>query len=77
VPRSADKKRAGVRGAKADSTNRPTKPPRPGLPAEDSIIAEVPFISPKGNVYRIIKTDEMDAYDEPMRPKKKRSHKPD
>lgn len=48
--------------------NRPRPSPRPGLPAKDSIISEETFKSPKGKVYRIIKTNEMDEYDEPVEP---------
>lgn len=77
MPRSSGKKRAGARGAKAKSSSRPKNPPRAGMPAEDSILSEVPFISPKGKVYRIIKTDEMDAYDKPLQPENKRKRKRD
>jgi hypothetical protein len=38
---------------------------RPGLPRNESRVSEKPFTSPKGRRYRIIKTDETDAYDEP------------
>src|SRR5262249_5452206 len=51
-----------------------TKPSRQGLPAEGSILSEKKFKSPKGRVYRIIKTSEMDPGDEPI-PKKKRKRK--
>jgi len=34
-----------------------------GMPAKDSVIGEVTFKSPKGKVYRILKTNETDAYD--------------
>lgn len=46
-----------------------------GLPAPESVVGELEFISPKGNRYRIIKTTEMDAYDKPTPQKgtKKRS----
>ena len=48
------------------------RPPRAGMPAQDSIISETTFVSPKGKVYRILKTNEMDAYDEPLPPQKRR-----
>jgi hypothetical protein len=48
------------------------RPLRAGMPAQDSIISETTFVSPKGNVYRILKTNEMDAYDEPLPPQKRR-----
>ncbi len=40
-------------------------PARPGLPAASSILAEKMFTSPKKKRYRIIKTSERDATDEP------------
>ena len=51
----------------------PTKPPgegrdRPGLPDEASVLFEKTFTSPKGKKYRIIKTDETNAYDAPTPP---------
>jgi len=36
---------------------------RTGMPAKDSIVDEVLFKSPKGTKYRILKTNEVDAYD--------------
>jgi hypothetical protein len=42
------------------------------MPAPDSIIG-VKQIKRGGKVYRIIKTNEMDAYDKPVRAKRKRS----
>jgi hypothetical protein len=73
VPRSSNqkirksqqrlKKTTGWADSKTASTSKSVDPCRPGLPAEDSIVSEVRFTSPKGNVYRIIKTDETDSYD--------------
>jgi hypothetical protein len=37
--------------------------PRPGLPDKSSILSIKTLTSPKGNRYRIIETDETDAYD--------------
>ncbi len=37
---------------------------KPELPDADEIIQEVSFISPKGRKYQIIKTNEMDEYEE-------------
>lgn len=45
---------------------------RAGLPAPDSVISETTLTSPKGNVYRILKTDEHDAYDKPAPSKRAR-----
>jgi hypothetical protein len=39
--------------------------PRPGLPDKSSIVSVKTLVSPKGNRYRIIETDEADAYDPP------------
>jgi hypothetical protein len=36
---------------------------RTGMPAKDSVVGEVIFKSPKGTKYRILKTNEVDAYD--------------
>jgi hypothetical protein len=37
----------------------------PGLPDPAAILEETQFTSPKGHHYRILKTNERDAYDEP------------
>ena len=64
------------RAAESEQSAPPaaTKPTRQGLPAEESILSEKKFKSPKGRVYRIIKTSEMDPGDQPV-PKKKRKRK--
>jgi hypothetical protein len=40
---------------------------RPGkaLPSPDTVVSEAIFISPKGRVYRILRTNQMDQYDPP------------
>jgi hypothetical protein len=48
---------------------------RTGMPAPDSVISETTFVSPKGNVYRILKTNETDDYDKSPPPQKKRSRR--
>ncbi|HEX8000399.1 MAG TPA: hypothetical protein VF528_18600 [Pyrinomonadaceae bacterium] len=55
---------------KATAESKPT--PRAGMPAQDSIISETTFVSPKGRTYRIIKTNEIDAYDDEPQPTRKR-----
>ena len=45
--------------------------PRPGLPDKASVVAVKTLTSPKGNRYRIIETDETDAYDPPVGTDKK------
>ena len=48
-----------------------SKETRPGLPDPSSVVAETVFVSPKGRRYRILRTDEKDAYDPPNRPETK------
>jgi hypothetical protein len=50
---------------------------RPGMPNKASVLSEKAFTSPTGKHYRIIRTDEMDPYDAPVRPKKQRSQRDD
>jgi hypothetical protein len=75
VKRSSSKKRAGKVKPDDSSTTAPEKP-AVGLPDPESVVAEKVFKSPKGNVYRIFKTIETDAYDKPARPKggRKKGH---
>jgi hypothetical protein len=42
--------------------------PRSGMPSADSVKEVVPFTSPTGRPYRIIKTSEIDAYDRQPKP---------
>jgi len=46
------------------------KPERPGLPAKESIVEEKVFVSPKGATYRILRTNEVDEYEEPKKRKR-------
>ena len=50
---------------------------RPGLPDERSVLSEKAFTSPKGKEYRIIKTDETNAYDAPTPPEEQESERSD
>jgi hypothetical protein len=43
------------------------------MPAPDSIQEVVDFVSPQGVPYKILKTTEVDAYDRPLRVRKKRT----
>jgi hypothetical protein len=45
------------------------------MPALDSVKEVVDFVSPQNVKYKILKTTEMDAYDPPLAPPKKRSAK--
>jgi hypothetical protein len=73
--KSKGKRDAGESAEESAASARAERPPRAGLPAEDSIIGEKRLRSPKGRVYRILITDEMDAYDKPERTRKKRRRK--
>ncbi|HYO50831.1 MAG TPA: hypothetical protein VEW94_13345 [Chloroflexia bacterium] len=71
MPRSSRKKTTNSRKEKAAPKSEALPLPPQDLPDPESVIAEVPFTSPKGNTYRIIITDEVDAYEEPERPPEK------
>ena len=57
-------------------TAKRTKARRPGLPAASSIQSVETFRSPKGKVYRIIKTNETDADATPAPLTSRRKRKP-
>ena len=59
MARASGPRRPGSKPAK------PRRKPRPGLPDKSSIVSVKTLTSPKGNRYRIIETDETDAYDPP------------
>ena len=40
---------------------------RTGEPDPASVVAERTLVSPKGHVYRILQTDEVDPYEEPSK----------
>lgn len=42
----------------------------PGLPDPASVVSEKMFLSPAGRRYRILRTNERDAYDPPDKPEK-------
>jgi hypothetical protein len=65
MPRSSRKKKKG--GAKAGGGSHaspPLNPLRRGMPAQDSILG-VKEMKRGGQVYRVIKTTEIDEYEEP------------
>ncbi|HEX2059330.1 MAG TPA: hypothetical protein VHK90_01185 [Thermoanaerobaculia bacterium] len=49
---------------KKKKTASKQKKTRPGLPAKESVVEEKTFVSPKGKTYRIIRTTEVDEYEE-------------
>jgi len=69
MPRTKGKKKAGAPPASGAPELSGLDLQRAGMPAPDSIIG-VEQMERGGKVYRIIKTDEVDAYEEP--PKRKR-----
>ncbi|HEX8173108.1 MAG TPA: hypothetical protein VF824_21420 [Thermoanaerobaculia bacterium] len=48
------------------SKKKPT-PKRPGLPAKESVVEERTLVSPRGAKYRILRTNEVDGYEEKRR----------
>jgi hypothetical protein len=42
---------------------------RPGLPSPESVVDEKTFVSAKGKTYRILRTNEVDEYEEKRSPK--------
>ena len=56
---------------KSGEKTSPSERARPGLPDPSSVVAETAFVSPKGRRYRILRTDEKDAYDPPEWPETK------
>ena len=65
MPRASDRRARGASDAKPRTGTKRGKP-RPGLPDESSILSIKTLTSPKGKRYRIIETDETDAYDLPV-----------
>jgi hypothetical protein len=56
---------------KPDARTSPPGKARPGLPDPEEIVAERSFVSPKGKRYRVLRTNERDAYEEDDRPERK------
>ena len=69
---SADKEPVTRRRRKAKPRTKSKAGPNPTLPDPDTIIEEKQLTSPKGRTYRVIVTDQVDGYEEPKRPPKKR-----
>jgi hypothetical protein len=65
MPRANDRRPRTASIAKPRTGTKRGKP-RPGLPDKSSILSIKTLTSPKGNRYRIIETDETDAYDLPV-----------
>ena len=64
MPR-ADKQAGGVSGSE-DGAERSRHARRgKALPSPETVVSEAIFISPKGRVYRILRTNQTDPYDPP------------
>jgi hypothetical protein len=74
MPRTKGKKKAGEPPAASAPELSGLDLQRAGMPAPDSIIG-VERMERGGKVYRIIKTDEVDAYEEPPQRKRRRGAK--
>ena len=70
MARASERPRRGSKSAKPQASFKRRKP-RPGLPDKSSIMSVKTLTSPKGNRYRIIETDETDAYDPAADPTKR------
>ena len=72
----SDKKHARASHTSNGVTESAEGKGRPGMPNKASVLSEKLFTSPnKGKHYRIIRTDEMDPYDDPVDSKKQRSQR--
>lgn len=64
MPRSASKKKKPARKGGVSQVRPPLDPLRTGMPAQDSITG-VKEMKRGGTIYRIIKTAEVDEYEQP------------
>ena len=72
MPRSSSKKKKGGKtGGGGSQTSPPLDPLRRGMPAQDSIV-EVKEMKRAGKVFRVIKTNEVDEYEEPPKGRSKK-----
>ena len=71
MPRSSGKKKTQAARKSATQIKPPLNQLETGMPALDSITDVKEFKIGK-KVYRIIETNETDAYDKPLTPKRKR-----
>jgi len=79
MARSTDKKKkkkkSRIKRAPEEKARAVPEQPQlhPGLPAENSIEEVLDFVSPQHVHYKILRTNEMDAYDPVPEPRKKRA----
>jgi hypothetical protein len=62
------KKRDTPKTGPEDTPRESAGSPRAGLPDARSVVSEAEIVSPKGRHYRVLRTVETDAYDEPPPP---------
>lgn len=75
MPRTKGKQKTVAKPARGDAqATPPLDQQRAGMPAPDSVTG-VRQIERGGKVYRIIRTDEMDEYEEPPKPKRGRARR--
>src|SRR5260221_7518622 len=73
-PRAPERIMASGGGRKHPAPRAAPAKRRAGLPDEASVVSEATLVSPKGTIYRIVRTNEKDPYEE-GRPKKKKKKK--
>ena len=74
MPRAKGKKKAGARPAPGAQDVSGLNPLRAGMPAADSIVG-VERMERGGKVYTVIKTDEVDGYEERPKARRRRAAK--
>lgn len=57
--------------ARGRTSAAPARPQAKGMPDPKDVKEVVDFVSPGGAKYQILKTTEMDAYDQPSSPERK------
>jgi hypothetical protein len=72
MPR-ASKKKKRTKASAGSEISPPLDPLRRGMPAQDSIIS-VKEMKRAGKVFRVIKTDEIDEYEEPLAKGRQKRH---
>ncbi len=59
----SNKRKSNVPGP-VENSKQPSKSQKPkAIPSPESIVTETQFVSPKGKVYRVIRTTQVDSYD--------------
>jgi hypothetical protein len=53
----------------------PKNPRRRGMPDPENVVKKIPFTSPSGETFVILRTNEVDAYEEPAAKEEKKKEK--